>query len=141
MFSSVNRIKCLTQKLFIMVTVIGYDKRLSEDGREFFTLTIQGGVEVVQSQNGNLYMTARKTSIPSTFDEEGCKLAVGTQIPGNIEKVACEEYEYVNKDTGEVISLSHTYQYVPEEKKQEKQSSMPEFMPVDFEQNVSVMAQ
>ena len=112
-----------------MLTVIGYDKRLSEDGREFFTLTVQGGVEVVQSQNGNLYMTARKTSIPSTFDEEGCQLVLGKEIPGNIEKVKCDPYEYLNKDTGEVIILSHTFQYVEEKKEPVMPNSQLEFVP------------
>lgn len=99
-----------------MVTVIGYEKRQAEDGREFCTLTIQGGVEVVISQNGNMYMTARKTSIPSTFDEEGCQMIVGQQIPGDIKKVKCEPYSYVNKTSGEEIMLSHTYEYVEEQK-------------------------
>jgi hypothetical protein len=35
-----------------MVTVISYNQRQSEEGKEFYTLTIQGGIEVVQSQNG-----------------------------------------------------------------------------------------
>ena len=111
------KLYCLTQKFKIMVTVIGYDKRVSEEGREFFTLSIQGGVEVVQAQSGNLYMTARKTSIPSTFDEEGCQILLGKELPGEIEKVPCDSYDYINKDTGETITLSHTYEYV-EEKKQ-----------------------
>ena len=113
-----------------MVTVIGYDKRQSDEGREFFTLTIQGGVEVVESQNGNLYMTARKTSIPSTFDEEGCELLLGTEIPGEIEKVECEPYEYENKNTGEIITLSYTYTYVAEEKQENQETPMSEFSPV-----------
>ena len=121
-----------------MVTVIGYDKRQSEDGKEFFTLTIQGGVEVVESQNGNLYMTARKTSIPSTFDEEGCQLLVGKEIPGNIEKVKCEPYEYVNKDTGEVFNLSHTYEYVSERKQPIMTGDQPEFIPYGMNENVPV---
>lgn len=117
-----------------MVTVIGYDKRQSEDGKVFFTLTIQGGVEVVESQNGNLYMTARKTSIPSTFDEQGCQLLMGKEIPGKIEKVPCEPYEYVNKNTGEVINLSHTYQYVSENRK-EMPLNGPEFIPYNLNED------
>ena len=113
-----------------MVTIIDYDKRQSDDGREFFTLTIQGDAEIVKSQNGNLYMTARKTSIPSTFDEKGCELLLGTEISGKIEKVDCEPYEYENKDTGESILLTHTYKYVVEEKQEKQKPFISEFVPV-----------
>ena len=110
MFNSKTKIK--------MVKVIGYQQRETDDGREFFTLTVQGGVEVVTSNNGNLYMTARRTSIPSTFDEEGCKMLVGQDIPGEVVKVNCEPYEYVSKSTGEMVSLSHKYEYRDEVKTQ-----------------------
>jgi hypothetical protein len=110
MFNSKTKIK--------MVKVIGYQQRETDDGREFFTLTVQGGVEVVTSNNGNLYMTARRTSIPSTFDEEGCQMLVGQDIPGEVVKVNCEPYEYVSKATGEMVSLSHKYEYRDEVKTQ-----------------------
>jgi hypothetical protein len=114
----------------IMVTVTSYDRRQSEDGREFFTITLQGGVEIVKSQNGKTYMTIRKTSIPSTFDENVCASLIGTQMPGDIERVECDPYEYQNKETGEVVVLHHTYNYVPEEKKQvEKPVSQPPLVP------------
>jgi len=127
-------------KIKTMVTVTDYDKRLSGDGREFFTLTIQGGVEVVTSQNGNMYMTSRKTSIPSTFDEAGCKMLIGNEIPGNIEKVPCDTYEYVNQGTGEIISLSHTCEYVAEKKETPKLMDIPEFLPYGMNENVPVTA-
>jgi hypothetical protein len=41
---------------------------------------------------------------------------VGKQLPGRIEKVEAAPYEYVVKETGEVLTLSHTYVYIPEEK-------------------------
>ena len=113
-----------------MVTIIGYDKRQSKEGREFFTLTIQGDAEIVQSQNGNLYMTARKTSIPSTFDEEGCAVLLGRELPGKIEKMECEPYEYENKETGETIVLSHTYVYISEKMQEKQKAFMNEFVPV-----------
>ena len=119
-----------------MVTVIGFDKRLSDDDREFFALTIQGEVEVIQSQNGNLYMTARKTSIPSTFDEEECQLLLGKEIPGNIKRTLCDAYEYVNKDTGEVITLHHTYEYVEESKLEINPAVSQQFIPYNNEENV-----
>ena len=124
-----------------MVTVTNYDKRLSDDGREFFALTIQGSVEVVESNNGNVYMTARKTSIPSTFDEQGCQLLIGKEIPGSIQKVDCEPYDYENKNTGEVITLTHTYEYVEESKQEKRLSVLQEFTPYEIEENPPNAAQ
>ena len=117
-----------------MVTVTDYEHRVSEKGKEFLTITIQGGVEVVESQYGNLYMTARKMSIPSTFDEQGCKLLLGKELPGEIKKVECEPYDYTNKNTGEIIELSHTYEYVNDI----EMNLIPEFIPQHSqEQNVA----
>jgi len=98
-----------------MVRIIDYKTRISEDGKEFFTLEIQGGIEMVLSQTtGNFYATARKSSITTTFNEQTCKALIGTEMPGNIEKQECEPYEYTVEDTGEVITLTHKYMYVPE---------------------------
>lgn len=108
----------------IMVTVINYKKRQAEDGREFFALEVQGGIEMVQSQTGNFYATARKSSITSTFDEMTCTDLIGTQIPGNIEKIECDPYQYTVKDTGDVIMLHHRYTYQPEGVSTVKQKEM-----------------
>lgn len=96
-----------------MVRVVNYQKRTTEEGKEFFTLELQGGIEMVKSQeSGKFYVTARKTSISSTFDELTCQSLIGAELPGAIQKVECEPYEYTIKETGEVISLSHRYEYV-----------------------------
>lgn len=98
-----------------MVRIVNYQKRQTEEGKEFFVLELQGGMEMIKSQEtGQFYMTARKTSISSTFDEMTCQSLIGTELSGRIEKLACEPYEYVIKDTGEVIMLSHRFQYVEE---------------------------
>jgi len=99
-----------------MVRIVNFKQRLSEDGESFFVLELQSGIELVKSKStNNIYATARKTSITSTFDEATCKSLIGTELHGKIEKQECEPYEYVIEDTGEVIKLSHRYQYVPEE--------------------------
>jgi hypothetical protein len=121
-----------------MVTVISYDQRQSEEGKEFYTLTIQGGIEVVQSQNGKLYMTARKMSIPATFDKQGCEMVLGKELPGEIKKVDCESYKYTNKETGEIITLSHSYEYVAEEKQKEELSSFPDALTFTVPEEVGV---
>ena len=99
-----------------MVTVINFKERNKEDGTSFFVLEIQGGLEMVQSKaTGQFYATAKKAYLPSTFDAMTCQALVGTQMPGSIEREECEPYEYTVQSTGEIITLSHRYCYVPEE--------------------------
>ena len=98
-----------------MVTVKNFAKRQREDGTHFFVLILQGGLELVQSKStGKFYATTRTTSIPTTFDEATCQLMVGQQLQDEIQKVECEPYDYTNPETGEVTTLTHTYQYVKE---------------------------
>ena len=39
---------------------------------------------------------------------------VGEQVPGSVQRKSCEPYEWENKDTGEVLQLSHRWVYLPE---------------------------
>ena len=99
-----------------MVRIVNYQKRTTEEGKEFFTLELQGGVEIVKSQEtGKNYMTARKASMSCTFDELTCQSLIGTELPGSVKKVACEDYSYTIKETGEIITLSHRFEYVEQE--------------------------
>ncbi|WP_294230371.1 hypothetical protein [uncultured Chryseobacterium sp.] len=99
-----------------MVRIVNYIKRQKEDGTTFCTLEVQAGIEMVLSQKTNqYYVTAKKTFISSTFDEETCQALIGTQVQGSIVKQECEPYEYTVKDTGEVIVLNHRYVYSPQE--------------------------
>lgn len=111
-----------------MVTVTGYQARKNEQGKEFLALTLQSGVEIVQSQKGGLYATARKASLPCTFDEATCMSLMGTQFPGSVKKVEVEPYEYTT-DSGEIITRSHRYEYIAEEENAAV-GSMPGFMDV-----------
>lgn len=98
-----------------MVTVIKYALRENTEGEEFIALTLQGGLEMIKSQNsGRYYATIRTATIPSTLDEDAAIHVVGQQLPGSIQKVKCEPYEYTVPESGEVIELSHRYEYVPE---------------------------
>lgn len=95
-----------------MVTIIDYRERTSEDGKAFFALILQGSVEIIQSEEtGNFYATARKASISSTFDELTCKQLIGSKLPGTVEKIECEAYDYQIPGTEEMVSLTHTYRY------------------------------
>ena len=98
-----------------MVKVTDYKLRESLDGRSFFALTLQGGVEIVKSASGNSYATIKKASMPTTFDEATCQSLVGTELPGTIQKVDCEPYNYTIEATGEVILLAHRYEYVEDD--------------------------
>jgi purine nucleoside phosphorylase len=99
-----------------MVTIIDYKQRTSEDGKSFFVLEIEGDVEFVLSHTtGKYYATTRKCSMSCTFDENTCKRLIGMSLNGNIDKVECEPYEYVVKETGEHITITHKYSYVPDE--------------------------
>lgn len=109
--------KCLTQKFKKMVKIIGFKKRETEEGKEFFVLELQGGITMEKSKTtGKFYVTANKATISCTFDEQVCQALIGTEIEGKIEKVASEPYEYTVRETGEVIILSHRFEYVENEK-------------------------
>lgn len=95
-----------------MVTIIGFEKRENQEGEEFNVLILQGGVEAIISQkSGKPYITARKTSIPCTFGDEFAKSLIGTELPGDIQRIECDEYTYEVPSTGEKLKLTHTYQY------------------------------
>ncbi|MFD2246650.1 hypothetical protein [Pontibacter ruber] len=97
-----------------MVTIVDWKKRNSEDGREFNALILQGELELIQSkETGRFYATAKKASISCTFNDVVCATLIGKTLPGQIEKMECDPYEYTIPDSGEVIILSHTYYYDP----------------------------
>lgn len=102
-----------------MVRIIGYKQRQKEDGELFYALELQGGVELIKSKTtGNFYATAKKASLPSTFEKETCEALIGTDLPGNIIKEECEPYDYTIKETGEEITLFHRWVYVSENNKE-----------------------
>ncbi|MEZ4801135.1 MAG: hypothetical protein R2797_00065 [Gelidibacter sp.] len=114
-----------------MVRIIGYKERQKEDGTSFFVLELQGGIEMVLSKvTGKFYATAKKAFLPSTFDEMTCTALIGTELSGSIIKEDCEPFDYVVKETGEEITLSHRWVYVTEDAAKPKQTA------IKYEQNV-----
>lgn len=104
-----------------MVTIIDAVKRVNKDGESFNALILQGGIELVKSQeSGRFYATAKKASITSTFDEQTAKSLIGQQIPGAVKKTICEPYEFTVKETGEVVTLSHRWEYSKEPESMEE---------------------
>ena len=99
-----------------MVTISGYAERESADGKKFYALILQGGIEMVLSEeSGRYYATAKQASITSTFDEATCKALVGTKLPGKIARIQSDPYDYTVKETGEIITLTHRWAYNPNE--------------------------
>ena len=69
-----------------MVRIVDYKARRSSEGELFLALIVQGGISLVKSkETGLYYATAKKASIPSTFDEETCKSLVGQEMEGTVE--------------------------------------------------------
>lgn len=100
------------------VKIINYTKRQNSAGEDFFLLLLQGGLQMVKSQETNrYYATMKQASLSTTFDENTCKSLIGEEIPGSIMKVEVEPFEYTVPETGEVITLSHRWEYVKESDK------------------------
>ena len=97
-----------------MVQVTNFHEVETKEGKTFISLELTGGLELIQSQTtGKMYATVRKCRIPSTFDANIAKMMVGTQLDGDVVRVETDSYDYVNKRTGEVMSLQHSYAYRP----------------------------
>lgn len=116
-----------------MVRITNYQKRTTEQGKVFFTLELQGGIEIVKSkETGKQYITARKANMSCTFDELTCKSLIGKELPGVVQKISCEEYSYTIKETGETIKLTHRFEYTdtdePVVNKEVSKTTLEEFM-------------
>lgn len=99
-----------------MVTISDVRKsKNSTTNEEFISLVLQGDVELVLSkETGRMYATARTCIISSTFSEAVALTLIGKQLPGSIQKIPCAEYDYIVPESGEIVRLSHTYEYVPD---------------------------
>jgi hypothetical protein len=98
-----------------MVTIIDFMKRKNLKGEEFNALVLVSGIELVKSHvTGRYYATVKKASIPSTFDEATCRSLIGTQIPGSIQRVESESFEFTVPSSGEVLTLNHRWVYLKE---------------------------
>ena len=97
-----------------MVTIIDVDERVGENG-PFNVIILQGKLEVVKSQTtGRPYLTARKSSVPFTFSLEYAKSLIGTELPGEIERFECMEYEFQIPGKKKKIKLNHMFRYDPD---------------------------
>lgn len=95
-----------------MVTVKEVKKAENSMGEEFFGLIVQSGAVAVKSkETGRVYFTAKTAFVSTTFDEETATSMIGQEFEGTIKKVETEPYEYTIEETGEVIELSHRWEY------------------------------
>ena len=98
-----------------MVKIVDFVKRTNKEGKEFNVLILQSGIELVKShETGRWYATAKKTSITSTFDDAMCQSLIGTQIPGSVQRVESQPYDFTVPGTGEVLKLTHRWVYLKE---------------------------
>lgn len=99
-----------------MVTIVDFKTFEKENGEKFHSLVVQGGLEAVKSQQtGKTYFTSKTVNVPTTFDALTCQSLIGNKIEGCVKKVETDPYEYTVKETGEIIVLTHNYEYVSEE--------------------------
>lgn len=96
-----------------MVTVKEVKKMENATGEEFFGLIVQSGAMAVKSNTtGRVYFTAKTALVATTFDEQMANSMIGQEFEGTIKKVQTDPYEYTIEETGEVIELSHRWEYV-----------------------------
>jgi hypothetical protein len=99
-----------------MVTVKKAHQRQSKEGNVFIALELTGDLELVQSQQtGRFYATVRRCFISSTLSVEQATQFIGQKMQGSIVRVSSDPYDYTVPETGEVITLCHTYSYQPDE--------------------------
>ena len=96
-----------------MVTVKEIKKAENSKGEEFYGLIVQSGAMPVKSkQTGRVYITAKTAFVATTFDEETASSLIGSEFEGTIRKVQTDPYEYTIEETGEIIELSHRWEFV-----------------------------
>lgn len=120
-----------------MVRVIDLKKSFTNAGKEFISLKVQGGVEAVTStQTGKVYLTAKTAYVSCTFDEQTAEDLVGSEMPGKVEKVSCDPYSYVVKDTGETITLTHRFEYVMYDEPAKSSRTIPQEQVQNFSEEI-----
>ena len=100
-----------------MVKITGFQQRTNADEKKFIVLELEGSLQFLTSKtSGKLYGSMAKCTIPCTFNEETAKQLVGTLLPGTIEQVPCDPYEYTTPE-GEIRTLEYQYSYQEPNKK------------------------
>jgi|SRR5210317_1832139 hypothetical protein len=99
-----------------MVTVTGYQTKITPEGEMKVYLKVEGGMKAVISQNsGRAYFKTLRAKVFAAIDEEVAKEMVGFQLPGTIQQMKVEPYEIYDQQTGEVKVLDYQNVYITEE--------------------------
>ena len=103
----------VTKNHNIMVTVKEIKKAENSKGEEFYGLIVQSGAMPVKSKKtGRVYITAKTAFVATTFDEETAASLIGSEFEGTVKRVETDPYEYTIEETGEIITLTHRWEYV-----------------------------
>lgn len=96
-----------------MLTVKNYYFSQGLEGKPYINFELVGDIEIFQSNSGKFYADIKKCKMPTRLDEATAKLMIGRQISGTIVKRECAAYDYAIPGTGEVVTLTHRYEYEP----------------------------
>lgn len=96
-----------------MLTIKSYYLVQGPEGKSYINFELVGDIEIFQSNSGKFYADIKKCKMPTRLDEATAKLMIGKQISGTIVKKECAAYDYAIPATGEIVSLSHRYEYEP----------------------------
>ena len=96
-----------------MVTVKEIKRAVNSKGEEFYGLIVQSGAMAVKSKkSGRVYFTAKTAFVATTFDEQTAASLIGEEFEGAIKKIQTDPYEYTIEETGEIIEMSHRWEFV-----------------------------
>lgn len=96
-----------------MVTVKEIKKAKNSKDEEFYGLIVQSGAMPVKSKKtGRVYFTAKTAFVATTFDEQTASSMIGMEFEGTVKRVTTDPYEYTIEETGEIITLTHRWEYV-----------------------------
>ncbi len=85
-------------------------------------LILQGDLEFLPSKTtGKFYATAKTCTVSCTFNDVICQGLIGKTIPGAIERMETEPYKFVVPESGEVLTLTHSWYYNPNPKTVEQE--------------------
>lgn len=98
-----------------MVKIIDAQTRVNAKTKEEYSvIVLMGESQILNSKaNGKPYLTAKKVTIPTTLDQAQIKDLIGTNLPGEILKVDCPEYEIKMPNSNKKVKITHTFQYSP----------------------------
>jgi hypothetical protein len=97
-----------------MVTIVDVAKAITKDGSPLISLVVIGAIEPVVSQTtGRVYMSAKKTRVPCTFNFEVAKSMVGQTLPGTVKRIECNPYTVTFPGSNKKVTLKHTFVYDP----------------------------